>query len=131
MVLRFPVEEAFAFQLRADIANRRPRPAINQVVQLSPADGADVSTIAAAAPRASNGFWQPHLPAPGSAAVEDSALPDASDDWFAAKEARAFAKSAQETAICSQVCFWISLGELSALRWQSFALAKYVSCLAR
>ena len=49
----FPVEEAFAFQLRADIANRRLRPAINQVVQLSPADGADVSTIAAAAPRAS------------------------------------------------------------------------------
>jgi hypothetical protein len=43
MVLRFPVEEAFAYQLRADIANRRPRPAINQVVQLSPADGADVS----------------------------------------------------------------------------------------
>ncbi len=97
----------------------------------SSVNGADVSTTAAAAPHAGNGFWQPHLPTPGSAAVEDSALPDASDDWFAAKDARAFAKSAQETAICSQVCFWISLGEVSALRWQSFALAKYVSCLAR
>ena len=97
----------------------------------SSVNGADVSTTAAAAPHAGNGFWQPHLPTPGSAAVEDSALPNASDDWFAAKDARAFAKSAQETAICSQVCFWISLGEVSALRWQSFALAKYVSCLAR
>jgi len=59
-------------------------------------------------------FLAPHLPAAGSAAAEDSALLDLSDDRFAAKDARAFAKSAQETAICSQVCFWISLGEVSA-----------------
>src|SRR6266481_1495151 len=73
-----------------------------------------------------------YLSAGASAAgsVRVLSLRDASDDRFAAKDARAFAKSAQDTAICSQVCFCFSLAELCALIWHSLALAAYASLLA-